>query len=81
MASINVFGSPTSTEASRVLTCLFEKEAEFQLIRIDLYNGLKRVPDPLKLQAINSLCIHDIHNIYALLTFEDGGTTLVGEIH
>ncbi|KAK1295975.1 hypothetical protein QJS10_CPB15g00333 [Acorus calamus] len=42
MASINVFGSPTSTEVSRVLACLFEKEAEFQLIRIDLYNGLQR---------------------------------------
>ncbi|KAK1261276.1 Glutathione S-transferase F11 [Acorus gramineus] len=66
MASINVFGSPTSAEVSRVLAYLFKKENEFQLIRIDLYNGLQRVPDPLKLQAIT-----------ALFTFEDGRTTLV----
>ncbi|KAK1320508.1 hypothetical protein QJS10_CPA03g02351 [Acorus calamus] len=56
MESINVFGSPTSTEAS---SRRGYNGIEFQLIRIDLYSGLQR----------------------ALLTFEDGGTTVVGEIH
>ncbi|KAK1325379.1 hypothetical protein QJS10_CPA01g00319 [Acorus calamus] len=74
MASIKVFGSPTSTEVSRVLACLFEKDIDFQLIHIDTYNGVQRIPDPLKSQAI-SLCINDPHG--QALTFEDGKTTLV----
>ncbi|KAK1303429.1 Glutathione S-transferase F11 [Acorus calamus] len=49
-ASVKVFGSPASTEVSRVLTCLFEKDVEFQLIRIDLYKGHHRLPEFLKMQ-------------------------------
>ncbi|RWW09581.1 hypothetical protein GW17_00026929 [Ensete ventricosum] len=52
MASVKVFGSPTSAEVARVLTCLFEKEIEFQLIRVDNYKGQRRLPEYLKLQAI-----------------------------
>ncbi|KAK1303428.1 Glutathione S-transferase F11 [Acorus calamus] len=66
MASIKVFGSPTSTEVSRVLACLFEKDVDFQLIHIDTYNGVQRIPDPLKSQPHGQA-----------LTFEDGKTTLV----
>ncbi|KAJ8512331.1 hypothetical protein OPV22_002765 [Ensete ventricosum] len=66
MASVKVFGSPTSAEVARVLTCLFEKEIEFQLIRVDTYKGQKRLPEYLKLQPFGQA-----------LTFEDGKLTLV----
>jgi len=67
MASVKVFGSPTSAEVARVLMCLFEKEVEFQLIRVDAYRGTKRMPQYLKLQPHGEA-----------LTFEDGNVTLVG---
>ncbi|XP_020243134.1 glutathione S-transferase F10-like [Asparagus officinalis] len=53
MGSIKVFGLPTSTDVARVLTCLFEKELEFQLIRIDTYKGKRKVPEFLRLQDIS----------------------------
>lgn len=52
MGSLKVFGLPASTDVSRVLTCLFEKEVGFQLIRIDTYNKDHKVPEFLKLQVI-----------------------------
>ncbi|XP_072957175.1 glutathione S-transferase F10-like [Typha angustifolia] len=66
MASVKVFGSPTSAEVARVLTCLFEKEVEFQLIRVDTFKGQKRLPEYLKLQPQGQA-----------LTFEDEKMTLV----
>ncbi|KAG0486085.1 hypothetical protein HPP92_008180 [Vanilla planifolia] len=66
MASVRVFGSPASAEVARVLTCLFEKEVDFQLIRIDTYKGKERKPDYLKLQPSGES-----------LTYEDGKNTLV----
>ncbi|XP_010943498.1 glutathione S-transferase F10 [Elaeis guineensis] len=66
MASVKVFGSPTSSEVARVLACLFEKDVEFQLIRVDTYKGQKRLPEYLKLQPQGQA-----------LTFEDGKMTLV----
>ncbi|CAL9089741.1 unnamed protein product [Musa textilis] len=66
MANVKVFGSPTSAEVARVLTCLFEKEIEFQLIRVDNYKGQRRLPEYLKLQPFGQA-----------LTFEDGKQTLV----
>ncbi|KAJ0964034.1 hypothetical protein J5N97_029156 [Dioscorea zingiberensis] len=66
MASVKVFGSPTSSEVARVLACLFEKEVDFQLIRLDNYKGVQRKPEYLKLQPTGQA-----------LTFEDGKTTLV----
>ncbi|KAJ1298921.1 hypothetical protein BS78_01G490900 [Paspalum vaginatum] len=65
MASVKVFGSPTSAEVARVLMCLFEKEVEFQLIRVDAYRGPKRMPQYLKLQPHGEA-----------LTFEDDNITL-----
>ncbi|WOK98835.1 glutathione S-transferase F10-like [Canna indica] len=64
--SIKVFGSPTSAEVARVLTCLFEKNVEFQLIRVDNFKGERRLPEYLKLQPFGQA-----------LTFEDGTQTLV----
>lgn len=66
MTGVQVFGSPASTEVARVLTCLFEKEVEFQLIRTDSYRGKHRKPDYLKLQPSGES-----------LTYEDGKKTLV----
>jgi hypothetical protein len=49
---VKVFGSPASAEVARVLTCLFEKDVEFQLIRVDSFRGSQRMPQYLKLQVI-----------------------------
>ena len=68
MASVKVFGSPTSAEVARVLMCLFEKDVEFQLIRVDAYRGPKRMPQYLKLQPHGEA-----------LTFEDDNLTLSGK--
>ncbi|CAN6296637.1 unnamed protein product [Urochloa humidicola] len=65
MASVKVFGSPTSAEVARVLMCLFEKDVEFQLIRVDAYRGPERMPQYLKQQPHGEA-----------LTFEDDNTTL-----
>ncbi|XP_006662020.1 glutathione S-transferase F11-like [Oryza brachyantha] len=64
--AVKVFGSPTSAEVARVLACLFEKDVEFQLIRVDSFRGAKRMPQYLKLQPHGEA-----------LTFEDGNVTLV----
>ncbi|XP_039140283.1 glutathione S-transferase F11-like [Dioscorea cayenensis subsp. rotundata] len=66
MTRVKVFGSPTSSEVARVLVCLFEKNVEFQLTRVDIYNGLEKKPEYLKLQS----------NVKAL-TFEDDVINLV----
>ncbi|KAM0858807.1 hypothetical protein ACQ4PT_047605 [Festuca glaucescens] len=63
--SVKVFGSPMSAEVARVLMCLFEKDVEFQLIRVDAYHGAKRMPQYLKLQPRGEA-----------LTFEDDNLTL-----
>ena len=69
MASVKVFGSPMSAEVARVLMCLFEKDVEFQLIRVDAYHGVKRMPQYLKLQPRGEA-----------LTFEDDNLTLSGKL-
>ncbi|KAH0452386.1 hypothetical protein IEQ34_019685 [Dendrobium chrysotoxum] len=87
MASVQVFGSPASAEVARVLTCLFEKEVEFQLIRTDTYKGKNRRPDYLKLQIFSSisktlnrmLMFPPLQPSGESLTYEDGKNTLVGK--
>lgn len=64
--AVKVFGSPTSSEVARVLACLFEKDVEFQLIRVDSFRGPRRMPQYLKLQPHGEA-----------LTFEDANVTLV----
>ena len=56
------------SEVARVLACLFEKDVEFQLIRVDSFRGPNRMPQYLKLQPHGEA-----------LTFEDGNVTLVGK--
>ncbi|WVZ57522.1 hypothetical protein U9M48_007899 [Paspalum notatum var. saurae] len=59
---VKVFGSPTSPEVARAMTCLFEKEIEFQLICVDSFRSTKRLPQPPHGEAV---------------AFEDGDVTLV----
>ncbi|KAG0450599.1 hypothetical protein HPP92_026671 [Vanilla planifolia] len=66
MASVKVFGSPASTEVQRVLACLFEKQVEFQLVKMDSFKGPKRLPDWLKMQPGGEA-----------LTYQDEKVTLV----
>ncbi|KAL6906456.1 hypothetical protein ACP4OV_004057 [Aristida adscensionis] len=58
---VKVFGSLGSAEVARVLACLFEKDVEFQLIRVDSFRGVQRLPQHLKLQPHGEA-----------LAFEDG---------
>jgi len=64
MGSVKVFGLPASTDVSRVLTCLFEKEVEFQLIRIDTYKKDHKVPEFLRLQVSDLYAYHINAMIY-----------------
>lgn len=54
MASVKIFGSPTSTDMARVLTCLFEKELHFQLIRVDAFHIKEQQFEKLKIQVQSS---------------------------
>lgn len=57
MAGLQVFGQPASTDVARVLTCLFEKNRKFELVRADKFNGQPNVPEFIKLQASYSISI------------------------
>jgi glutathione S-transferase len=63
---VRVFGSPASAEVARVMACLFEKDVEFQLIRVDSFRGVKRLEHP------------KLHPHGESITFDDGNVTLVG---
>ncbi|KAG8073352.1 hypothetical protein GUJ93_ZPchr0006g44469 [Zizania palustris] len=49
-AGLQVFGQPASTDVARVLTCLFEKNLEFELIRIDTFKKEHKLPEFIKLR-------------------------------
>ena len=66
--SVQVFGSPTSAEVARVLTCLFEKDVEFQLIRVDTYKGQRRKPNYLKLQVHPDQYVPIFLSLYSVLS-------------
>lgn len=51
MTMLKVFGQPAATDVARVLTCLFEKDLQFQIVRIDSFKGEHKVPEFLRLQA------------------------------
>ncbi|KAG1362710.1 glutathione S-transferase F11 [Cocos nucifera] len=53
MVALKVFGQPASTDVARVLTCLFEKNLDFQLIRTDTFKEEREVPEFLRLEAID----------------------------
>ncbi|KAJ1693688.1 hypothetical protein LUZ63_010386 [Rhynchospora breviuscula] len=66
MVGLKVFGQPASTEVSRVLTCLIEKNLEFQLIRIDSFKREHKIPEFLQLQDPSGQ-----------VTFREGDLTLI----
>ncbi|CAN6290764.1 unnamed protein product [Urochloa humidicola] len=49
-AGLQVFGQPASTDVARVLTCLFEKNLEFELVRIDTFKKSHKLPEFIKLR-------------------------------
>ncbi|KAG8095890.1 hypothetical protein GUJ93_ZPchr0013g37918 [Zizania palustris] len=49
-AGLQLFGQPASTDVARVLTCLFEKNLEFELIRIDNFKKEHKLPEFVKLR-------------------------------
>lgn len=52
MASgLQVFGQPASTDVARVLTCLFEKNLEFDLVRIDTFKRQHKLPEFIRLRV------------------------------
>ena len=48
---MQVFGQPASTDVARVLTCLFEKDLEFELVRIDNFKREHKLPEFIKLRV------------------------------
>ncbi|XP_052148932.1 glutathione S-transferase F11-like [Oryza glaberrima] len=65
-AGLQVFGQPASTDVARVLTCLFEKNLEFELIRIDTFKKQHKLPEFIKLRDPTGQ-----------VTFKHGDKTLV----
>jgi hypothetical protein len=50
-AGLQVFGQPASTDVARVMTCLFEKNLEFELVRIDTFKRSHKLPEFIKLRV------------------------------
>jgi hypothetical protein len=50
-AGLQVFGQPASTDVARVLTCLFEKNLEFELVRTDTFKKSHKLPEFIKLRV------------------------------
>ena len=50
-AGLQVFGQPASTDVARVLTCLFEKKLEFELVRIDTFKTHHKLPEFIRLRV------------------------------
>jgi len=48
---LQVFGQPASTDVARVLTCLFEKKLEFELVRIDTFKTHHKLPEFIRLRV------------------------------
>lgn len=46
-----MFGQPASTDVARVLTCLFEKNSEFELVRIDTFKTHHKLPEFIRLRV------------------------------
>nr|AAN05496.1 Putative glutathione S-transferase [Oryza sativa Japonica Group] len=66
-AGLQVFGQPASTDVARVLTCLFEKDLEFELVCIDTFKREHKLPEFIKLRDPNGQ-----------VTFKHGDKTIVG---
>jgi glutathione S-transferase len=58
-AGLQVFGQPASTDVARVLTCLFEKDLEFELVRIDTFKKEHKLPEFIKLRVrLPAISVH-----------------------
>ncbi|GFY95814.1 hypothetical protein Acr_11g0001200 [Actinidia rufa] len=53
--AVKVYGPPMSTAVSRVLSCLLEKDVQFQLINVSMAKGEHKKPDFLKLQPFGQV--------------------------
>ncbi|URD98272.1 glutathione s-transferase [Musa troglodytarum] len=72
---LKVFGQPAATDVARVLTCLFEKDLHFQIVRIDSFKGEHKAPEFLRVVC---LFLHSaLQNPCGQATFKDGDVTLV----
>ncbi|KAK4756505.1 hypothetical protein SAY87_006632 [Trapa incisa] len=65
MAGLKLYGMPMSSCTARVLTCLHEKEVEFELVSVDLFTDQHKQP--------SFLCKNPFGQIPAL---EDGDLTI-----
>ncbi|CAI9755812.1 unnamed protein product [Fraxinus pennsylvanica] len=62
-SAVKVYGPPLSAAVSRVLTCLLEKDVQFQLIPINLVRGEQKKPDYLKLQPFGQVPVFQDESI------------------
>lgn len=73
MAGLQVFGQPASTDVARVLTCLFEKNLEFELVRTDTFKKSHKLPEFIKLRVCRchhlGLCLS--HSVVSLSVLGD----------
>jgi len=72
-AGLQVFGQPASTDVARVLTCLFEKNLEFELVRTDTFKKSHKLPEFIKLRVclviITHLGLGLSHSVVSLTQF------------
>ncbi|ERM96285.1 hypothetical protein AMTRI_Chr09g34950 [Amborella trichopoda] len=66
MAAVKVFGPPMSTAVARVLACLYEKQAEFELVRIDMSKGQHKKPEYLAIQPFGQVPAFQDENVILL---------------
>jgi hypothetical protein len=48
---LQVFGQPASSDVARVVTCLFEKNLEFELVRIDTFKTYHKLHEFVRLRV------------------------------
>lgn len=76
MAGLQVFGQPASTDVARVLTCLFEKNLEFELVRTDTFKKSHKLPEFIKLRVCrcHHLGLGLSHSVVSLFQFLEIGS-------
>lgn len=52
---VRVHGPPMSTAVSRVLTCLIEKDVQFEVVPVSIPKGEHKTPQFLKIQVLSFL--------------------------
>jgi len=74
-AGLQVFGQPASTDVARVLTCLFEKNLEFELVRIDTFKTHHKLPEFIRLR------VWHLHQFFLFLFVLSFGTQISSKLH